>query len=90
MCTCFIYHTEIFPIGIVLVRVSIAVKRHHHYGNSYKGTHLIGVGLQFRGLVCCSHGGNHGSMQADMVLRVLCSDWQAAGRGRDTGPGLNF
>jgi hypothetical protein len=27
------------------LRVSIAVKRHHDYGNSYKGQHIIGVGL---------------------------------------------
>ena len=35
----------------ILVRVSIAVKRHHDHGNSYKRKHLIGAGLQFRGLV---------------------------------------
>jgi hypothetical protein len=29
----------------VLVRVSIAVKRHHGQSNSYKGQHLIGTGL---------------------------------------------
>ena len=31
----------------VLVTVSIAVKRHHDIGNSYKGKPLIGAGLQF-------------------------------------------
>ena len=31
----------------VLVRVSIAVKRHHDQGKSYKG-HLIGAGSQFQ------------------------------------------
>ena len=30
--------------------------------------HLIGAGLQFRGLVHCHHGGKHGSVQAGMVL----------------------
>jgi hypothetical protein len=30
------------------LRVSIAVKRHHDQGNSYKRTHLIGAGLQFQ------------------------------------------
>ena len=30
----------------VLVRVSIAVKRHHDQGNSYKGKHLIAASLQ--------------------------------------------
>jgi hypothetical protein len=33
-------------LAIVLVRISIAVKRHHDQGNSYKGQHLIGAGLQ--------------------------------------------
>jgi hypothetical protein len=28
--------------------VSVAVKRHHYHGNSYKGKHLIGAGLQFQ------------------------------------------
>jgi hypothetical protein len=27
------------------LRISIAVKRHHNPSNSYKGKHLIGVGL---------------------------------------------
>jgi hypothetical protein len=40
----------------VLVRVSIALKRHHDHGNSYKGKHLIGAGLRFRGLVHYHHG----------------------------------
>jgi hypothetical protein len=26
----------------------MAVKRHHDQGNSYKGKHLIGAGLQFQ------------------------------------------
>ena len=33
---------------VVLVRVSIAMKRHHDQGNSYKGQHLIGAGFQFQ------------------------------------------
>ena len=36
------------PMG-VLVRVFIAVKRHHDRDNSYKGKHLRGSGLQFQG-----------------------------------------
>ena len=51
-----------------LVRSSIAVKRYHDHGNSYKEKHLIGAVLQFRGSVHYHHGGKHGSMQADMVL----------------------
>lgn len=37
----------------VLVRVTIAMKRHQ--GKSYKGRHLIGACLQFRGLTHCHH-----------------------------------
>ena len=37
------------------------MKRHHDHGNSYKGKHLIGAGLQFRSLVCCHHGKKHGA-----------------------------
>ena len=55
------------PLHSILVRVSIAVKRHHGHGKSYKGKHLIGAGLQFRGLGHYHHGGNE-SVQADMVL----------------------
>ena len=65
----------------VIVRVSIAVKRCHDHSNSYKGKHLTGAGLQFRGLVHCHHGRKHGGTQADMVLekelRVLHRNSQA-------------
>jgi hypothetical protein len=38
---------KIFEIKkIVYVRVSITVKRHHDHGNSYKGKHLVWIGLQ--------------------------------------------
>ena len=50
-----IYSTTIL-YSSVLVRVSIAVKRHHDHGNSYKEKHLIVAGLQFRDLVPCHHG----------------------------------
>ena len=46
----------------------MAVKSHHDYGNSYKGNHLIGAGLQFSGLVHYPHGGKHSGTQADVVL----------------------
>lgn len=45
----------------VLVRVSVAVKVQHDHGNSYIEKHLIGVHLQFRGLVPYQQGGKHGS-----------------------------
>jgi hypothetical protein len=73
--------------------LGIAVKRCHDSGNSYKGKHFLGAGLQFRGLVHCHPGGKHGGMQADLVLeeaRVLHLDPQAAGRERTTGPGVSI
>jgi hypothetical protein len=42
----------------VLVRVSIAVKRDHDQGNSYKGKHLIGAGLQILRFSLVSTDGN--------------------------------
>jgi hypothetical protein len=51
-----------------LSHCSIAVMRHHDHRNSYKGKHLSGAGLQFRGLVHCHRGEKHGYKQADMVL----------------------
>lgn len=55
---------------IIFVRVSVAAKRHHDHGNFYRGTHLIGVArIQFRGSVHYLHAGEHGSMQANMVLQ---------------------
>ena len=47
------YHTLYIYIDhkswmYVLDMVSIAVKRHHDQGNSYKEQHLIGAGLQFQ------------------------------------------
>ena len=37
-----LYGLYVAQTGLVLVRVSIAVKRHHDHSNSYKGKHLIG------------------------------------------------
>jgi hypothetical protein len=55
----------------VLVKVSIAVKRHHDHSNSYKGEYLAVIGLlQFRGLVHCHLGGDHGDMHANMELEM--------------------
>ena len=48
----------------------IAVKRHHNHDNTYKGKHLIGAGLQFRGLAQYYHGLKHGGLQADMVMET--------------------
>ena len=68
------------------------MKKHCDHGNSYKGKHLTGTGLQFRGLIHYHHGRKHGSMQADMVLekepRGLT--FGLARRASDTGPGLSF
>jgi hypothetical protein len=48
--------------------VSIAVRRYHDHGNSYKGKDLIEAALQFKGLVHYCHRRKHDSMQADMLL----------------------
>ena len=51
-CAVYIRNTKIildlFLSVLVLVRVFIAVKRHHDQGNTYKGKQLIGAGLQFQ------------------------------------------
>lgn len=55
--------------------------------------HIIGAGLQFRGLDHY-HDRKHGGMQVDMVLerqlRVLRLDQQTAERENDTGLGLSI
>ena len=56
------------------LRVSIAVRRHHNHGNSYKRKQLMKVvASNFRGLVHYHHTGERGgwesgSAQADTVL----------------------
>lgn len=67
--------------GHALLRTPIAVERHHHHDNSYKGRHLAGAGLRFRGLVCYDR--NHGCEQAVMVEAEMSAphlDHQAPGR----------
>ena len=63
----------------VLVRVPIAVKRHHDHSNSYKRKAFHWDGLQSFSPLSSGHGG----MQADMVLekelRVPHLDPQAIG-----------
>ena len=49
----------------VLLSVSIAVKRHHDQGNSYKQQHLIGAGLQVQRFNPVSSRSVLGSVQAD-------------------------
>lgn len=49
-------------IFFYLSYVFIVEKRHHEYGNSYKGTYLIGEGLQLRGLVHYHNGKKHGDV----------------------------
>lgn len=46
--------------GFCLSQCSTAVKSHCDHSNSYKRTHLIGAGLQFKSY--------DSSVQADMVL----------------------
>ena len=60
------------------LRVYIAVKRHKDHGNSHKGKHLAGAGLQFQRFIHYGDVVKHGGIQADMVLekelRVLHLD----------------
>jgi hypothetical protein len=46
------------------------VKRYHDQGNFYKGQHLIGAGLQVQRFSPLSSSGDHGSIQAGMVLEM--------------------
>ena len=56
---------------VVLVRVSIAVKRHQDQDNSYKGKLSIeAVTYNCRGLVHCHQCGEHDGAQTDMVLET--------------------
>lgn len=50
------------------LRVLIAWKRHHDHVNSYKGNHLVGVGLDLRGLVYYLNGRKHGDTEVGMAL----------------------
>jgi hypothetical protein len=52
----------------ILVRVSIAVKRHYDHSNLIKENVYLEPGLQSRALVHYHHGRKHGGLQADMVL----------------------
>ncbi|KAL6091471.1 hypothetical protein STEG23_018306, partial [Scotinomys teguina] len=49
-------------------RVFSDVKKCHDYSSSYKGKPNISAGVQFKVLVHCHYGGNHGSIPADKVL----------------------
>jgi hypothetical protein len=51
------------------LRVSIAVKKHHDHGNSYKGKHLVGEGLQLRGLVLYQDGGSMAALSQTWCWR---------------------
>ena len=58
------------------------MKSHHDHGNSSKGKHFIGAGLQDQRFIRYPHGRKHGSVQADMglakELRALQLDPQGA------------
>ena len=54
---------DIFHVPKIIDGTSaLAVKRQHSYSNSYKET------FSWSGSAPYHHGGEHGSMQADMVL----------------------
>lgn len=53
---------------VVLVRVSIAIKRCHDHGNTYKRQHSIGAGLQVQ-----RFSGKYGYPKTDMVMEKKLS-----------------
>jgi hypothetical protein len=65
--------------------LTAAVDKHHDHSNSYKGKHLTGGGLQFRGFVLYHCGRKHGGMQADLTLeRELSSKHGSSGSRKRT------
>lgn len=63
------HHSNIpVPGTNVCLRVSIAVKRHRDHSKSYKGKLFIGVACSSEVQSFYHHGGERGSVQADMVL----------------------
>jgi hypothetical protein len=79
--------------AIVLVRVSVAVKRQHDHSNSYKVKHLVDTGLQLgiSLLSSCQEALGLTSRQgAGTGARFLNPDGKATGRKSDAGPGLSI
>ena len=48
----------------------IAVKRRYDHSDPYKGKHLTGAGVQFRGPAHCHHDGMKADMALEKELRV--------------------
>lgn len=46
----------------------VAMKRHHDQGYLQKKVFIWGIAYRFRGLVSDHHGGEHGHIQANIVL----------------------
>ena len=65
-----------------LGRIFIAVKRHYDHRKSYKEMFDCG-GLLFRGLEHYHHSGEHGGVQADVVLEKDLRVLHLAGNRRD-------
>ena len=55
----------------VLVRVSTVEKRHPGQGNSYKGQHLIGAGLQVQSIIIKAGAWQHPGSMVQEERRVL-------------------
>lgn len=62
-------------MGWPLVRVSFAMKKHHDHGKPYKGKHLIGGDLQFRG--------HHGKQPLSRWETTMVACRHAAGEGAE-------
>ena len=77
-----------------LLQCSIAGKRHHDHGNSYKGKHLIEACLQFQRFIPLSsiqeawrHADRHGDGK---IADSSTSRSIGSRKSRDTGPGLSI
>jgi hypothetical protein len=96
--TVLIYSFLVFQIGFCntahycLSWGFIAVTRHYDYSSSYEEKHLVGPGLQFRGLVHYHHGRKHGGTQAGRCDAGEGAENSTSGSvgSKKSEPGLNI
>lgn len=81
-------------LNIVLVKVSIVVKRSHEHINTYYCKYLFGVSIELSRFISLSSRWKHYSIQEDMVLEkkliVFHLGWQPAEKEGAIQPGLGF
>jgi hypothetical protein len=67
-------YVRLYSLVFALVRVSIAMKRHHDHSNSYKGKQLIRAGFQFQRfslLLSWQHADRHGAREGAEEFYLL-------------------